>query len=207
VTLKQDLQNTQAQVQAQTAQVVAGSQVVTPVPARSYPNSPAAWEAGTSFDSDVVQVNQTSRAMWQTQPAAVQQNKVNTLNMPTAVMAKGIAISPSVTSAKLVAVPDMAVGIRGTAGTQVQLNWHFAGSLSTSTAAASFALFRDGLQIAPTGYGSSPTNGAKFSFAGTYIDSPTTGAHAYAIYWATNAGTLTADGKGRYLSALLLKPQ
>jgi len=107
----------------------------------------------------------------------------------------------------LVAVPDMTVGVKATAGSQVQLSWSFSGALSIATASAAFALFRDGVQLGPTVYGNSPSNGAKFSTQQTFIDSPSGGFHVYSIYWSTNAGTLTADGKGRFIHGLVLKPQ
>jgi len=207
MSLKDDLKVVKRQVSSEVAQVLPNTKVHADTPARSYPNTPAAFPSGIQFNSDIILLNTISRPMWQTQPAAVQQSKVNTLNMPQATTSTGIKVSPQVTSPNLVAVPDASVSLKGTAGTQVQINWQCSAALSTSTAAASFALFRDGKQIAPVAYGHSPSNGAKFSVSGTYIDSPSIGYHSYALYWATSAGVMTGDGKGRFITAIVLKPQ
>jgi hypothetical protein len=205
--LKAQIKSTQTQVAAQQAQLVPSSGVVTAQPARSYPSSTAAYEDGVGFDSPTETIASTMRPMWNTPDTAIQQQKVHTVNMPTAATASGIAISPSVASTKLVAIPDMTAAVTATAGSQVQVSWSFSGHLNSVRASASFALYRDGTQIAPTVYGSSPAAGAKFSMTQTFIDSPGGGLHAYSVYWAVSNGVLTADGKGRYVHGLVLKPQ
>ena len=203
--LKDDIKKLKTGLKTQQDQTLPGSHVVTPVPARSYPTSPIAFEDGTSFNTDVRTINNNFRPMWNTRESAIQQNKVTTLNLPKVTQALGIAVSPTMTSTKLVSLPNMTVGLAGTAGVQIQVAWQFSGSLTPSSAVASFALFRDGLQIAPTMYGSN-SNG-KFTVTGSYVDAPLTGLHAYSLYGAVSAGTLTADGKSRLISALPLKPQ
>jgi len=205
--LKAQIKSTQAQVASEKAQLVPGTQVVTPQPARSYPSSSAAYQDGVGFDPPTETIATTFRPIWNTPPAAVQQNKVTTVNLPAASTATGVAVSPSMSSSKFVAVPDMTAAVKATAGSQVQISWSFSGVLSVATAVASMALFRDGQQIGPTLHGSGPASNAKFSIAQTFIDSPSGGLHAYSVYWSTNVGRLTADGKNRVVHGLVLKPQ
>jgi len=214
-TLRKAIQDTQAQVTAQQKQTLPASKVVVVGPARSYPSSSAAYEDGIGYDVPFVGTNTTFRAMWRTQDVAVQQNKVITTKLPDASIANGVQHSPSVTSSKLVSAPDMTVAVvipghsgdGNAGGGQVQITWHVSASLSLATAQASFALFRDNVQIGPTVYGGTSQNGGKFSVSQTFIDTPGNGLHAYAVYWATSAGSLTGDGIGRYIHALPLRPQ
>jgi hypothetical protein len=206
-TLRQAIEKTQDQLATDKEQILPASKVVVVGPARSYPSATAAYEDGTQFDSEIVGIHTTVRPMWRTPDVAIQQNKVITTNLPPAVTASGLIVSPSVTSAVLVGIPDMSAAVRVPAGSQVQVSWQFSGSLSASTASASFALYRDTVRIGPVLYGNSPANNAKFSMSQTFIDTPSPGLHAYSVYWATSAGTLTGDGKGRVLHALVLKPQ
>ena len=213
-TLKQIIKETQSQVTANQEQILPGSKVVSQGPSRSYPSATAAWEDGIGYTPPFVGTNQTFRPNWRTLDVAVQQNKVITTKLPDASIAKGIIQNPSMTSAKLVSVPDVTVAVVipghsgdvNKGGGQIQINWHVSAGLSVATAQASFALFRDGVQIGPTVYGATPNNGGKFSVAQTFIDTPGNGLHSYAVYWATSAGTLTGDGIGRFIHALPLRP-
>jgi hypothetical protein len=207
VPLKKQIQSALRKVGAVEEQIIPASKVVLPGPARSYASSTASFDQDTEFDSPTVGLHNNFRPMWRTPDAAIQQNKVITTKLPPAVTASGIAVSPSVTSAALVSMPDMSAPVNVQGNAQVQVSWQFSGALSTLTASAAFALFRDNIQIGPTLYGNSPANGAKFSVAHTFIDTPPPGVHSYAVYWSTTAGTLTADGKGRVLHALTLRPQ
>lgn len=206
-TLRQAIESTQQQVNAQQEQILPASKVVVDQPARSYPSASAAYEDGIGFDSPTVGINQTFRPMWRTQDVAVQQNKVITTNMPKAITSTGIAVSPSVTSPNLVSAPNMSVPVKVPAGTQVQISWQFSGALSAATASAMFALYRDNVRIGQILYGQSPVNNQKFSQSQTFIDNPPPGLHSYSVYWATTGGTLTGDGKGRSIQAQVLKPQ
>jgi hypothetical protein len=206
-TLKEQLKSAQEDVKEITEQTIPSSKVALPVPARAYPSSVEAYEAGIKFDNPTVRTYTTVRPQWRTPGAALQNNKVTTLNMPKVVVAKGIKQSPFSTASHLTSMPDMTAIVTAAAGVQVQVSWHFSGSLSTATAVASFALFREGTQIGPTTYGNSVANNGKFSVSQTFIDVPSVGLHAYSVYWATSAGSITADGVGRYLHALALKPQ
>jgi len=207
VPLKKQIEKTLKRVNAVEEQTLPATKVVLPGPARSYGSSTASFDQDTEFVPPTESFNNNFRPMWRTPDAAVQQNKVITTKLPPAITATGIAVSPSVTSAVLVSTPDMAAPVNVQGNAQVQISWQFSGALSTSTASAAFALFRDNVQIGPAIYGNSPSNGAKFSVGHTFIDTPPPGVHSYAVYWSTTAGTLTADGKGRVLHALVLRPQ
>jgi hypothetical protein len=214
-TLKQQIEDARKQITGIEEQTIPGTKIEFPMPARAYVASGSNFDSGAGFESDVVHGNTTFRSMWRTQDAAIQQNKVITTRLPDAQIAKGLAQSPSVTSTKLTAVPDVTVaavvpghsGNISQGGGQVQISWHISAGLSSAAAQASFALFRDGVQIGPTVYAGTPNNNGKFSVAQNFIDTPGSGLHSYAVYWATSAGTLTADSANRYIHALALRPQ
>ena len=210
MTLKQQVASVQSAVADVSEQVVPGSGVVTPKPARSYPTSTMAYDSGTAFDVPTETINKTFRPMWRVPDVAVQQNKVITTNLPPAVTATGVVVSPTMTSNTLASVPDMSAPVRHKAGTQIQISWSMSAALSTATAQATFAHYRDNVQIGPLVYGSSPADAQKFSVSQSFIDTPGGRGHPvhkYAVYWSTNAGTLTADAKNRVMHILTLKPQ
>jgi hypothetical protein len=215
MSLKDQLKNTQAQLDSVEQQTIPAGKVVIPKPARSYPSATMAFEGGTSFDPPTVRTNTSFRPMWKTPDVAIQQNKVITTKLPEASIAKGVTQSPQVTSTALTAMPDMSASVVvpghsgdvNQGGGQVQISWQASASLDAATSVASFALYRDNKQIAPTCYGSNPNANGKFSVQQTFIDTPGNGLHVYAVYWATSAGTLTADSTGRFLHALALRPQ
>ena len=203
MSLKTDLEKVKEQVAANEAQIV-----TTPprtVPARSYP-APTQSGYTDELESPFGRTNNNFRAMWKVGETAIQQRKVITTALPTASSASGIAISPATTNANLVAVPDLTIPVNAS-GFQVQISWNISASLSLNTATASFAIFRDGVQIGQTQYANSPVNNQKFSASQTIVDKPSLGFHAYSVYWATTAGTLTADAKNRSVSGLVLRPQ
>lgn len=204
MSVKSDLKKVTERLDANEAQVV--TKAPNAIPARSYPSPTVAYEDNAFFDPPFVRQNVTSRAMWKINETAVQQRRVTTTALPAASSASGIAVSPATTNAALVAVPDMTIAVNAT-GAQVQISWNISASLSLNTATASFAVFRDGILIGQTQYANSPTNNQKFSASQTVVDKPALGIHAYSLYWATTAGTLTADGKNRSISGLVLRPQ
>lgn len=205
MTLRDDLKKVDAKVKATSDLVIAGTQTQNIVPARSYPSPISTYDEDSQFQNPFDRTNVTMRPMWRVQGAAVQQIKVITTALPQAISATGIVVSPATTNALLVAVPDCTIAIQAV-GVQLQISWNISASLSTNAATASFALFRDGIKIGQTQYGQSVANNQKFSVTQTILDNPPLGFHAYAIYWATSAGTLTADQKSRSISALVLRP-
>jgi len=204
MSVKDDLKKVAEQVAANDAQVVTKAPNATP--ARSYPSPTATYEDSAFFETPFVRQNVTSRAMWKVNESAIQQRKVITTSLPAATGVSGIAVAPATTNTALVAVPDLTIAVNAT-GAQVQISWNISASLSVNTATASFAVFRDGIQISQTQYANSPANNQKFSASQTIVDSPALGLHAYSLYWSTSSGTLTADGKNRSISGLILRPQ
>jgi hypothetical protein len=206
MSLKDELKKVDTKVKATSDLVIAGTQTQNIVPARSYPSPVATYEEDSQFQNPFDRTNVTMRTMWRIQGSAVQQTKVITTALPQAISATGVIVSPFTTSTGLVAVPDCTIAIQAI-GVQLQISWNISASLSLNTSTASFALFRDGVKIGQTQYGQSVANNQKFSVTQTILDNPPLGFHAYAIYWATTAGTLTADQKSRSVSALILRPQ
>jgi hypothetical protein len=189
------------------SQIVPVNQSANSVPARSYPSPAHTYQEDAQFVNPFDRTHVTMRGMWKIDQTAIQQTKVITTALPPAISnAVVLASSPSTTGASLIAVPDMTVAIR-TTGAQVQINWSVSASLSSSANFGSFALFRDNVQIGPTVYGDAPGNNQNFTVSESFVDSPSLGLHAYSVYWATSGGTLTADKKNRYISALILRPQ
>lgn len=193
-------------IQLASLQIISSTGAPNPGPARSYPSPTATYDEDSQFQSPFDHIQTRMRPMWRIQETALQQRKVTTTAIPAAIVATGIAIGPSTTNANLVAIPDLTIAVN-TNGSQVQISWNVSASLSLNTASASFALFRDGIKIGQPQFGNSPTNNALFSVSQTIPDSPGLGFHSYSVYWSTTAGTLTANGKQRNISALILRPQ
>jgi hypothetical protein len=206
LTLKEELQKAQSEIKSAGEQIVSASKVPNVVPARSYPSPTSTYEEDSQFTSPFEHTNIRMRPMWKIDETAIQQRKVTTTALPPATSVSGIAVSPATTNAALVAVPDLTIPAQAT-GAQLQISWNVSASLSLNTATASFALFRDGIKIGQTQYGQSVANNQKFSVSQTVLDNPQLGLHSYSVYWATTAGTLTADQKSRAISALVLRPQ
>lgn len=193
-------------LQRASRQIVLSTGFANPGPARSYPSPTATYDEDSQFQSPFDHIQNRMRPMWRIQETALQQRKVTTTVIPAAIVATGIAIGPSTTNANLVAIPDLTIAVN-TNGSQVQISWNISASLSLNTASASFALFRDGIKIGQPQFGNSPSNNALFSVSQTIPDSPGLGFHSYSVYWSTTSGTLTANGKQRNISALILRPQ
>lgn len=208
MTLKQAIAAAQKDIQSNVEQVVSVNATDSWSPARSYPSTSASdFMPALHGDPSPFHHSQVSfRPGWKVQEAAQTQSKVLTSALLKAVQVSGIAVSPTSTNANLVAVPDMVLAVT-VPNSQVQISWNISASESLVANQASFALFRDGRQIGVTQWGNSPSNNAIFSVSQTMIDSPSPGLHSYALYWATSAGTITANGKQRNLAALILKPQ
>jgi hypothetical protein len=206
-TLKQQITDVKEQADAERQQRISSGRVHLPQPARSYVSNEATYDDKSSFDSPTVGTNTTFRPNWVTQDAAIQQNKVITTNLPKAVVATGAAVSPVMTSPTLGAVPDMQIAIRVPAQSQVQVSWQVSAALNSTTASATFVLYRDNVKIGTPLYGASSAANNKFSVSQNYIDAPSAGLHSYSVYWSTSAGTLTADSKSRSITGLVLKPQ
>jgi hypothetical protein len=206
-TLKQRIAQTQNDLKAVEEQTLPSTKVVTDQPARSYISNNANFDGNAAFAPQAIGIHTSFRPSWRTPDAAIQQNKVITTNLPTAVTATGVAVAPVMTSATLGGMPDMSVAVRVPAVSQVQISWHVSASLDSTTASATFVLYRDNVRIGTKLYGASSAANNKFSVSQTYIDAPSAGLHSYAVYWATSAGTLTADAKSRAITGLVLKPQ
>lgn len=204
--LKDDLKKVGIKLVGIEAQTTTSTSAPNVLPARSYPSPTATYDEDSQFQSPFDHISTRFRPMWRIQETALQQRKVTTTQIPPIVQATGIAISPATTNATLVAVPDLTIAVNSN-GNQIQISWNISASLSLNTASASFALFRDGIKIGQPQFGNSPTNNALFSVSQTVPDTPGLGFHSYSVYWATTAGTLTASGKQRNISALVLRPQ
>jgi hypothetical protein len=204
--LKDDLKKAQSEIKSAGEQKLSGSEAPNALPARSYPSPTATYEEDSQFQAPFERTHVTMRPMWRIERTAIQNTKVITTALPQATSATGIAVSPSTTNANLVAMPDMTIPANAV-GVQLQISWNISASLSLNTATASFALFRDGIKIGQTQYGQSVANNQKFSVTQTILDNPPLGLHSYSVYWATTAGTLTADQKSRSISSLTLRPQ
>src|SRR3974390_1480810 len=212
MTLKQAIQQARAQIVSEKAQTISINSAANIVPARPYPSPNASNVVDGQMHSDGWVADPfpdhfiSLRPMWKIQEAAQTQSRVLPAPILTATQVRGIAIGPSTTNTLLVSVPDMSIP-SNTGGLQVQVTWAVSASLSAAAASASFALFRDGVAIAPTKFGNSPTNNAVFTVSQSWIDTPPVGIHSYAVYWATSSGTLTASGKNRSISCLVLRTQ
>lgn len=204
--LKEELKKAKSDIIQLGEQTMGVTKAANVVPARSYPSPASTYQEDSQFNSPFDRSNVTMRPMWKIEATAIQQTKVITTALPIASSATGIAVSPATTNATLVAVPDLTIPANAT-GAQLQISWNVSASLSLNTATASFSLFRDGIKVGQTLYGQSVANNQKFSVSQTLIDNPPLGLHSYSVYWATTAGTLTADQKSRSLSALVLRPQ
>jgi len=203
-TLKMQIKKALAEA---SSQIVPVNQSANSVPARSYPSPAHTYQEDAQFVNPFDRTHVTMRGMWKIDQTAIQQTKVITTALPPAVTGSVIkASSPATTGTSLIAVPDMTVAIRAT-GAQIQINWTVSASLSNSAQFATFALFRDNVQIGPTMYGDAPSNNQNFTVSQSFIDNPSLGLHAYSVYWATSGATLTADKKNRSISALILRPQ
>ena len=206
MTLKDALAKAKADLAANISQIVSANATPNVVPARSYPSPTSTYQEDSQFTSPFEHTNIRSRPMWKIESAAIQQTKVITTTLLPTTSASGVVVSPATTNAALVSVPDLTIPANAI-GAQIQISWNVSASLSLNTATASFALFRDGIQVSQTTYGQSVANNQKFSVTQTYVDKPPLGVHAYSVFWATTAGTLTADLKNRSISALVLRPQ
>lgn len=202
MTTKDDVEK----LQRASKQIVSSTAVPNPGPARSYPSPTATYDEDSQFQSPFDHTQTRMRPMWRIQETALQQRKVTTTQLPSATQVTGIAVSPATTNVAFVAIPDLTIAVNSN-GSQVEIVWNVSASLSLNTASASFALFRDGIRIGQPQFGNSPTNNALFSVSQTVRDSPSLGFHSYSVYWSTTAGTLTANGKQRNISALVLRPQ
>lgn len=211
-TLKQQVQQVHSDLAKVEIQKIPSSKVVFPKPARSYVGSDQVFDGDVGFEQPYEKTHTTFRSNWRTPEPAIQQTQINTSKLPNASITKGAVQSPATTSATLASAPDMTVRVSVPAhagdivpsGGQVQISWHVSASLSTTAAVASFALFRDGVQIGPTAYGSCPVANGKFSVGQNFIDNPGGGNHNYSVYWSTSTGTLTADALNRYMHAMPL---
>lgn len=204
MTLKEAIRQTKLETERNTLQIVSVNGTDSWSPQRSYPafNSSGLIQEESPFTTHFVQ----PRPIWRIQEAAQTQSKVLTIQTLKSVSVSGIAVSPTSTNANLVSMPDMVLAVN-VPSCQVQISWSVSVSENLVANQASFALFRDAVQIGPTQWGNSPSNNAIFSVSQTFIDGPISGLHSYAVYWATSAGTITANAKQRNLTALILKPQ
>ncbi len=206
MTVSQKLVRVEEQLKENVAQIVPINKSANAVPARSYPSPCHTYQEDAQFPNPFDRTSVTLRPMWRIEETAVQQRKVISISLPPVTQVTGITVSPTSTSATLVAVPDMTIPVNSS-GAQVQISWNISLSVSNSTADVSLALFRDGTQIGPTQWTVSPAAGEKMSVSQVWIDRPSTGFHGYSLYWATTSGTITADTKNRSISALILRPQ
>ena len=206
MTVRSQLKRVEESISQANAQIVPVSRTANPVPARSYPSPAHTYQEDAQFPNPFDRTSVTTRPMWKIDTTAIQQTKVITTALPPVSTASGVANNPATSGTSLIAVPDLTIRVNAT-GAQVQLKWSVSASLSSNANTASFALFRDGVQIGPTLYGQSVANNQKFTVSHTFDDKPPLGFHAYSVYWSTSAGTLTGDTKNRYISALILRPQ
>jgi hypothetical protein len=184
-----------------------GSNVPNPVRPRSFTNPDDVYDDVVGFDHphNFFQPGYF-RPMWRIRPAAIVQNRITTVqsqagsgnqSAPAQIYKQGAVTSPSTTSTALKAVPDMNLSINTTGAVQVGFQ-----ITATSTAAASYAIYRDGTRISPI----FQESGSPYTMSQTIVDNPPTGTHSYSLYWATTGGTVTATGKARSIYAINLKP-
>ena len=115
----------------------------------------------------------------------------------------GLVNAPVTTLAALSTVPDLSVALQTDSTVLVNMQGSFIGP---SSATATFALYRDGLQIGRAYPHVPAQDGKPFLVNLSAIDTPTPGTHAYAAQWAISSGTLTAAAYARSIDAMNHRP-
>lgn len=157
-----------------------------------------------------VQTGKTKQA-WHTPLNAVR-SQVNSLHgqinnstgSPSGALVAGMKPNPTSTAAALQPMPDCQILLQTSGQVAVAAQATFSNS---ATGTATFAIYRDGLQISQIYKMGVPATAVAQMVNLEVYDYPPNGFHAYAFYWGTSTGTITGVNQSRAIQAQNLRPQ
>ncbi len=110
----------------------------------------------------------------------------------------GVASNPTTTSTTFVPMPDMSTTIK-VSGNKIRISYSVSFSGSAVNIYSQAVIYVDGIQVGMPKGNQAYAAGANGSVADTLTFPVSSGVHKVDLYWATNAGTTTANGLARNL--------